>query len=108
LAYITHATQHFYVYSFLNPAPKDEITLQSGGTENIGGVGKGTVVGYCFGIAVGIIVIFCLSKGLVALRKWITEKKLGMTGKFYGGREMGSGEVELETQRVWEKPAGEA
>lgn len=92
VAYITLATKHYYVYSFLNPKPSSE-----------GGVGKAGVVGYVFGIAVAIILIFCISKGLQWVRKWATEKKLDMRGKFYAGREMGQGDVELETQRVWEK-----
>lgn len=90
MAYITLATKHYYVYSFLNP--------------NV--VGKGGVAGYVFGIAAGIIIIFSISKGLQRLRKWATEQKLGMTGKFFAGRDMGQGDVELETQRVWEKPLG--
>ena len=74
---------------------------------NLGGVGKGAVVGYVFGIAAAIVIIFCLSKGLQWVRKWVSEKKLGMQGKFYAGRGMGNGEVELETVRVWEKGPGE-
>ncbi|EHK96937.1 hypothetical protein M7I_7337 [Glarea lozoyensis 74030] len=49
-----------------------------------------------------IIIIFCIAKCLVWLRKFITEKKLGREGKFYQGRRMGQGEVELETVRIWE------
>lgn len=71
--------------------------------KNDGGVGKGGVVGYVFGIAVAIIIIFCISKGLAWVRKWVTEKKMGRKGVFYGGRNMGQGEVELETVRMWEK-----
>lgn len=98
LAYVTHATRGVYVYNFLNPEAKQ---LDAQG-ENVGGVGK-LVGAYCVGIAVGIILLFCVVKGLIWVRKWVTEKKMGKTGKFYGGREMGRGEVELETQRVWEK-----
>ena len=98
LAYVIYATKHYYVYSFLDPRPKDEVN-----GSNIGGVGKGAVVGYCFGIAAGIIIIFSVVKGVAWVRKWVTEKKLGREGKFYMGRGMGNGEVELETQRVWEK-----
>jgi hypothetical protein len=102
LAYLTHATKGVYVYSFLNPEPKHEVD-----GKNIGGVGQGEVVGYVLGIAVGICILFCVSKGIATLRKWVTETKMDRRGKFYAGREMGIGEVELETQRVWEKPAGE-
>lgn len=98
LAYVTYATKGFYTYNFLNPAPREEVN-----GENIGGWGTSGVVGVCFGIAAGMIVVFSVSKGLAHLRKWVTEKKMGKTGKFYAGRSMGAGEVELETQRVWEK-----
>lgn len=90
------------MYSFLNFNPPHDVVDSNGKKTNIGGVGKGAVVGYVFGIAVAIILIFCLVKGLVWCRKWITEKKLGMSGKFFAGREMGAGDVELETQRMWE------
>ncbi|ELQ36574.1 hypothetical protein OOU_Y34scaffold00654g30 [Pyricularia oryzae Y34] len=64
LAYVTHATKGFYVYPFLDPA---------------GGAGK--LAAYICGIAVGCIVIFLLVLGLIWLRKWVTERKLGMRGK---------------------------
>jgi hypothetical protein len=92
VAYITFATKHYYVYSFLNPNPSSE-----------GGVGKTGVVGYVFGIAVGIILIFCISKGLQWIRRWATETRLGMMGKFHAGRDMEHEGIELETQRGWEK-----
>jgi len=98
LAYVTYATKHYYVYNFLNPTPRLEVN----GT-NVGGWGKGGVVGVVLGIAAAIVIIFCLAKGLAKARKWTTEKKMGKTGRFYAGRDMGVGEVELETQRVWEK-----
>lgn len=66
LAYVTRATKGFYVYSFLDP----------------GRSGKGMVVGYVFGIAVGCIIVFGVAWGLIWVRKWITEKKLGREGKF--------------------------
>lgn len=91
------------MYSFLNPNPVNKIIDAQGREDNIGGVGKGAVVGYVFGIAAAICIIFCVVKGLATLRKWGTETKLGKKGKFYAGREMGFGDVELETQRVWEK-----
>jgi hypothetical protein len=98
LAYVTYATKHYYVYNFLDPRPRVEVN-----GDNVGGVGKGAVVGYVFGIAAAIIIIFCLVKGVAWGRKWVTEKKMGREGKFYKGRRMGQGEVELETVRVWEK-----
>jgi hypothetical protein len=87
LAYLTHYTQGIYVYSFLDP---------SGGH-------SARTAGYILGIAAGIIVIYLITKGLVALRKWVTEKKMGRTGKFHGGRSMGQGDAELEAVRMWEK-----
>ena len=66
LTYITYATKGFYVYSFLDPGTK----------------GKGMVVAYVFGIAVAVIVIFLLVQGVIALRMWIVETKLGLNGKF--------------------------
>jgi hypothetical protein len=75
------------VYSFLNPAEAR----------------NGLVAAYVFGIAVAICIIFAVVRGLVAARKWVTEEKMGRLGKFYGARGMGTGEVELETVRMWEK-----
>lgn len=95
---MTLATKHYYVYSFLDPRPKDEVN-----GVNIGGVGKGAVVGYVFGIAAAIIIIFSLVKAIEWGRKWVTEQKMEKEGKFFGGRGMRVGEVELETVRVWEK-----
>jgi len=102
VAYLTHYTKGVYVYPFLDSSPK---VLDSAG-KNIGGIGVYSAA-YIVGIAVGIVILFCISKGLILLRKWVTEKKAGMTGKFYGGRAMGHGETELEMQRQWEKPPGE-
>ncbi|KAK0115658.1 hypothetical protein ONS95_000072 [Cadophora gregata] len=103
LAYVTYATKGYYVYNFLNPEPERRVVNAEGKEENVGGVGKPAVVGYVFGIAVAICVIFCVVKGLTTLRKWLTETKMGRKGRFYAGRDMGYGDVELETQRVWEK-----
>jgi hypothetical protein len=86
LAYLTHRTQGFYVYSFLDPAK-----------------GTGRLVGYAFGIAAGIIVIFLITSGVAWVRRWWTEKKMGRTGKFHAGRSLGRGDVELEEVRTWDK-----
>lgn len=67
VAFITLADQGWYTYNFLD-------------WEKIGG--RQFVAAYVLGIAVGIIVLFCLVKGLVWLRVWVTETKLGMKGKF--------------------------
>lgn len=65
LAYITHAVQGFYTYDFLDP-----------------GRGRGRVAGYAFGILAGICVIFGLVWCLIRLRKWVTEQKWHLDGKF--------------------------
>lgn len=41
---------------------------------------------YVFGIAVGICVIFCVVKGLVAGRKWVVERRMGWEGRFFARR----------------------
>lgn len=55
LAYITHATQGFYTYSFLDPAG-----------------GKGIVAGYCFGIAAAIVIVFVVVWAAIWLRERYT------------------------------------
>lgn len=66
LAYLTHATQGFYTYGFLD--------LQKNSS--------GIVAAYIVGILVAAIVIFLIVRYLILLRVWVTEKKLGLTGKF--------------------------
>lgn len=70
LAYLTHTTEGFYVYSFLDIQTK----------------GSGTVAGYCVGIFVGCIILFAIVWGLLWLRKWVTESKLGKLGKMQNRR----------------------
>ncbi len=79
LAYITRATKGFYVYGFLNPATK----------------GSGIVAGYIFGILAACIVVYLLVHGLIALRKWVTEDKLGLDGKFAHGGSPRTGDTEM-------------
>ena len=67
VAYITYATQDFYTYDFLN-------------YKSVGG--RGYVAAYCVGIAVAIVVVFCIVWLVMWARRWLTEKKLGMDGKF--------------------------
>lgn len=67
IAYITVADQGFYTYNFLD---HDEIG------------GRGIVAAYVMGILVGTIIVFCIVWGIIWVRKWLTEKKLGMEGKF--------------------------
>lgn len=57
LAYLTHATQGFYVYNFLDPD-----------------TGSGKVTGYCFGIFAGILVVFFVVWGLIWTRKRFTRQ----------------------------------
>ena len=66
LAYLTHATEGFYVYDFLD--------LQEHSS--------GIVAAYIIGILVASIVVFLIVRYLIMLRVWVTEKKLGKTGKF--------------------------
>ncbi|KAF5020917.1 hypothetical protein F66182_7069 [Fusarium sp. NRRL 66182] len=67
LAYLTNATQGFYVYSFLDHRA-------------VGG--RGIVAAYILGIAVGILVIFCIVWCVIRGRRWAMEDKLGMDGEF--------------------------
>ncbi|KAM0441217.1 hypothetical protein ACHAPT_000523 [Fusarium lateritium] len=67
LAYITQATEGFYVYNFLDH-------------NEVGG--RGIVAAYIIGIAVGIVVIFCIVWCVIWFRRWVTETKLGLDGKF--------------------------
>lgn len=55
LAYITHATQGFYPYAFLDPAH-----------------GGGRLAGYIIGIAAACVVIFLVVWGLIWVRKRVT------------------------------------
>ncbi|KZZ90177.1 hypothetical protein AAL_07278 [Moelleriella libera RCEF 2490] len=66
VAYITVATQGWYTYSFLNYRAVH---------------GRGYVAAYIFGIAVGVVMVFLVVYGLIWLRRWLTEEKLGMRGK---------------------------
>jgi len=79
LAYITRSTKGFYVYSFLDPATS----------------GRASVAAYVFGIAIGCILVYLLVKGIVALRLWVTEKKLGMDGKFAHHGNWQGGDTEM-------------
>ncbi|RYP32295.1 hypothetical protein DL767_005270 [Monosporascus sp. MG133] len=71
LAYVTLATQGFYVYPFLNPA------------ETAGG--RRGVTAYIFGILAAVIVVFGIVWGVIWVRRWVTEEKMGCKGKFAGG-----------------------
>jgi hypothetical protein len=66
VAFITHATEHWWVYSFLDDKQKG---------------GRGLVAGYIFGILAGCIVVFIVVRYVILLRQWIVEKKLRKTGR---------------------------
>lgn len=65
LAYVTYDTEHFFVYNFLNNKTHSH----------------GVVAAYCVGILVVAIILFLVVRYLIMLRLWLTEKKMGMTGK---------------------------
>ncbi|KXX78153.1 hypothetical protein MMYC01_204260 [Madurella mycetomatis] len=65
LAYTTEADKGFYTYSFLDPGKQG-----------------GLVAAYVFGIAAGCLLLFGFAWGVIWLRKYITETKLGKNGKF--------------------------
>ncbi|KAM7191775.1 hypothetical protein V8F20_009138 [Naviculisporaceae sp. PSN 640] len=65
VAYVNNAAKGFYTYDFLDPSKQ-----------------RAWVAAYVFGIAVGGLLVFGIVTGMIWLRKWITEKKLGKTGKF--------------------------
>lgn len=83
LAYLTHATEGFYVYDFL------DLKANS----------SGIVAAYIIGILVASIIVFIIVRYLIVLRVWVTEKKLGMTGKFSSraNRPQVSGQLEKGT-----------
>ena len=66
LAYLTHATEGFYVYPFLD--------LQKNS--------PGVVAGFIIGILVAAIIVFLIVRYLIVLRVWVTEERLGKHGKF--------------------------
>ena len=79
LAYLSHATEGFYVYNFLDPA-----------------TGAGHVAGYCIGIFVAACVIF----GIVWVVIWIRNKATRNLARYsheHGEKNQGSvGEVHEE------------
>ncbi|KAF2690474.1 hypothetical protein K458DRAFT_413257 [Lentithecium fluviatile CBS 122367] len=76
LAYLTHATEGFYVYDFLDLDKHSD----------------GIVAAYIVGILVGSIIVFLIVRYVIMLRVWITEKKLGKSGKFRRGTRVGDEE----------------
>lgn len=80
LAYLTHAVDHFWVYSFLDNETHSH----------------GVVAGYIIGILVAAIIIFLIVRYLIVLRLWLTEEKMGKTGKYsnHGGARLEQDEAE--------------
>ncbi|KAF2091480.1 hypothetical protein K490DRAFT_60920 [Saccharata proteae CBS 121410] len=66
IAYITHATEGFYTYAFLNPHKHK----------------TGTFAGIIIGMGAICIVLFVIVYLLIWLRLWLTETVLGKPGKF--------------------------
>ncbi|KAI9869208.1 MAG: hypothetical protein M1830_005436, partial [Pleopsidium flavum] len=79
LAYITHATEGFYPYSFLDPSNGH----------------SGRVTAYAFAILAAIIVIFLVVWFLIWVRRWVTERVGHMNGKFHGARPRADEDVEM-------------
>lgn len=73
VAFITLADQGWYTYSFLDH-------------DQIGG--RGYVAAYVFGIALAIVIVFCVVRGVVWLRMRFTEENMGKTGKFVQQRQV--------------------
>jgi hypothetical protein len=44
--------------------------------------GPGMVAAYCVGVLVGSLIMFCVAKAVIWLRKWVTERKFHWHGKF--------------------------
>ncbi|KAA6416202.1 MAG: alpha beta hydrolase fold-1 [Lasallia pustulata] len=83
LAYLTHATQGFYPYGFLDPTR-----------------GSGRLAAYICGVLVAACVIFGVVWALVWLRRYLTERVAHLEGKFYRGRKMACGEQDVEMNLV--------
>ncbi|KAF2268844.1 hypothetical protein CC78DRAFT_565284 [Lojkania enalia] len=66
LAYLTLETEGFYVYDFLDSRTNSQ----------------GIVAGYIIGILAAAIIVFLIVRYVIKFRVWITEQKLGKTGKF--------------------------
>lgn len=69
LAYLTHHTQGFYPYSFLDPSR-----------------GSGRLAAYIFGILAAACVIFGVVWVLIWLRRYLTETVAHQEGKYFRGR----------------------
>ncbi|VUC32082.1 unnamed protein product [Clonostachys rosea] len=66
LAFLTLATQGFYMYPFLD-------------YRAVGG--RAMVAAYLIGFAAGAVLVFCAVQAVIWFRRWATETKLGLNGK---------------------------
>ena len=83
LTYVTHATEGFYVYDFLDTQTNS----------------SGKVAGYIVGILIASVIIFLIVRYLIVLRVWITESKLGMAGKFPSRHQAASSAVGRDVEK---------
>uniref|UniRef100_A0A8H8CIQ3 Uncharacterized protein n=1 Tax=Psilocybe cubensis TaxID=181762 RepID=A0A8H8CIQ3_PSICU len=86
VAYITHDTQGFYTYSFLDPKKQG-----------------GKLAAYIIGIAVAQIVIFSVMRGLIVLReRWAVrnERVLSASVAQQGGLGRSTGNIEDDWEEV--------
>ncbi|KAL4074371.1 hypothetical protein J3A83DRAFT_4235436 [Scleroderma citrinum] len=79
VAYITHATQGIYTYSFLDP-----------------GKHPGLIAVYVCGITLGYCIIFAIVKGVITLR-------CRLSGRYWGSREDEERQGEPEALNEWEE-----
>lgn len=86
LAYVTRATKGFLPYDFLDPDEQ-----------------HGLVAAYVFGIAVGCLVVFGVAWSIIWLRKYITETRLGKTGKF--AKKGNPGDAAEDVEMATDKPS---
>lgn len=84
LAYVTYATNEYFVYDFLDTRTNS----------------SGRVAGYIVGILIGAIIIFLIVRYIIVFRVWITEKKLGRHGKTTARGERGYVREDTEKNTV--------
>lgn len=83
LAYLTFATQHFFVYSFFDSSR----------------IGRGSIVKWVFVVAAMTVAIFLAVKSVIWIRRLVTESFLGISRKSSPRNETGvrSGDVEARS-----------
>ena len=73
LAYLTHATQGFYTYSFLDPGAHHEHS--------------GRVAGYCFGVLAAVLVAFVIVWFIVWLRRRLVGSRIKRSQRDMAGHD---------------------